>query len=410
MTKPRRRQAGEGAIFEYQTRAGLRYAIKWREQQEDGTERQVLRRTTRAGQPMTTRKQAAEELGSILVKIREGAYVTPSKITTGQWLAEWLKGLRVAPSTRSSYAKNIRLHLVPTLGQVPLARLTGAKIDGLYRDLERSGRQDHASGDGLSARTVRYIHTILKAALREAVAQGLLVSNPADKAHPPSAKEARPPEMHPWKAEQLATFLGWASEHGCADLMAWQVLAFSGARRGEVLALRWRDLDVERRKLSIRRSVGLVRTKGEGAKLVEGTTKTGKSRIVELDRRTVEALRRYRVARASLDLRLARDDALIFGTLEGGHRHPERFSRTFSEALARCVRDLGDETPPPIRVHDLRHGWATMALEAGVHPRVVQEQLGHTNISITLGIYSHVIEGLGEDAAEKVAAIAWGEA
>jgi hypothetical protein len=220
MTKPRRRQAGEGAIFEYQTRAGLRYAIKWREQQEDGTERQVLRRTTRAGQPMTTRKQAAEELGSILVKIREGAYVTPSKITTGQWLAEWLKGLRVAPSTRSSYAKNIRLHLVPTLGQVPLARLTGAKIDGLYRDLERSGRQDHASGDGLSARTVRYIHTILKAALREAVAQGLLVSNPADKAHPPSAKEARPPEMHPWKAEQLATFLGWASEHGCADLMA----------------------------------------------------------------------------------------------------------------------------------------------------------------------------------------------
>ncbi|HET9779538.1 MAG TPA: site-specific integrase [Propionibacteriaceae bacterium] len=177
----------------------------------------------------------------------------------------------------------------------------------------------------------------------------------------------------------------------------------------EVLAVRWRDLDPDNRKLSVRRSVGLIRVKGEGYTIQEGPTKTGQQRVIDLDRRTVEVLRHYRAVRAGLDLRLARDDALIFGDHEGRHQHPERFSRRFSEAVARCRRQLSDDAPPMIRVHDLRHGWATMALRAKIHPKVVQEQLGHSNISVTLNTYSHVQAGMGEDAAEKVAAIAWGE-
>jgi hypothetical protein len=205
MTRPRRRADGEGSVIEYQTRAGARYAIKWREQREDGTERQVLRRRTREGREMTTRKEAAEELGSTLAKIREGGYITPSgKITVDVWLEQWLAGLRLAPSTRASYAKNIRLHLAPKLGNVQLAKLSGSQISALYRDLERSGRQDHLKGAPLAARTVRYVHTIFKAALAEAVTQGLLAANPAERAKPPSAKEARPPEMVCWTAEQLS--------------------------------------------------------------------------------------------------------------------------------------------------------------------------------------------------------------
>jgi integrase len=130
---------------------------------------------------------------------------------------------------------------------------------------------------------------------------------------------------------------------------------------------------------------GTTRTalQAEGYELKEGPTKTGKPRVVNLDGRTIDALRRYRAARAGLDLRLVRPDALIFGSLDGDHQHPERFSRRFNEAVARCRRQLGDDTLPAVRLHGLRHGWATMALRAGMHPKVVQERLGHANISIT---------------------------
>jgi integrase len=408
MTKPRRRQAGEGGIIEYKTRAGLRYAVKYRVPQEDGPDRQILLRKTRAGEPMTTRKQAADELRDILSELKHGTHATPQKMTLGEWLDHWLRSLRLAPSTRTSYAKNVRLHIKPQLGHVQLSRLTGARISALYRDLERTGRQDHQSGTGLSARTVRYIHTILKAALREAAAQGLLATNPADKAKPPAARAAKAPEIHPWTALQLSTFLAWADERGRTDAVAWRVLAYTGARRGEVLALRWRDLDMDGGRLSVRRSVGIIRTKGEGAELVEGPTKSGRERAVDLDPHTIAALRGWRVARAGLDLRLARDDALMFGDLEGTHQHPERFSRRFSEQLARCGRDLRDAAPPMIRVHDLRHTHASLMLRAGVPVKVVSERLGHSTPMITMQVYAHTMPGMQAEAAAKFAALVGG--
>jgi integrase len=409
MTNPRRRQAGEGGIIQYETRAGVRYAIKYRVPREDGPDRQVLLRKTRAQEPMTTRRQAAEELREILAELKQATHATPQKITVEQRFTQWVDGLRIAESTRASYRKNLRVHVFPHIGSMPLAKLTTARLNVLYRQLEKSGRQDHKAGSGLSPRTVRYIAVIIKAGLQAAVDENVIARNPADKTKPPTAKEARPPEFHPWSAAELAAFLEWADGHGCPDATAWRVLAFSGARRGEVLAARWRDFDADTGKLTIRRSVGLIRSKGEGYELKEGPTKTGKPRLVKLDGRTVDALRRYRTARAGLDLRLVRPDALIFGTLDSEHQHPERFSRRFNEAIARCRRHLGDDALPPVRLHDLRHGWATMALRAGVHPKVVQERLGHSNIAITLGIYSHVLEEMDEDAAEKVATVAWGE-
>jgi integrase len=359
---------------------------------------------------MITRKEAAEELGSVLAKIREIGYVTPTgKITVAEWLDQWLASLRLAPSTRASYAKNIRLHLKPKLGHVQLSRLTGSQISALYRDLERAGRQDHKKGSPLSARTVRYVHTILKAALAEAVIQGLLATNPAEKAKPPSAKEARPPEMVCWTAEQLSAFLGWADQHGCADGTAWRVLATTGMRRGEALALRWRDLDVDARRISVRRSVGVVKTKGQGEQLLEGPTKSIRPRVVDLDPQTVAALRSYRVARAGLDLRLAREDALIFGDPEGKHLHPDRFYRRFQRALAGCRRQLGEDGLPGIAVHDLRHTHATILLRDGVPVKVVSERLGHASVTITLQIYAHVMPGMQAAAAARFAALIGGQ-
>jgi integrase len=409
MTKPRRRQAGEGTVSAYQTKAGVQYLIKYTATDADGQRRVVLRRRGRAGQPLLTRKAAAEELGDILAEVRRGAHVVPKKVTVGEWLDQWVAGLQLAPSTVSSYAKNVRLHLRPALGDVQLQSLTGARISALYRQLEAGGRKDHRAGEGLSARTVRYCHTIMKAALQDAVDQGMLAANPAAKAKPPSARAAKSPEIHPWTGSQLATFLSWCRETGASQTVAYHVLAYTGARRGEVLALRWRDLDLEGSRLSIRRSVGVVKAKGQGERIVEGTTKSAKARVVDLAPETVELLRTWRRERGALALQLVRDDALIFATLEGEHLHPERFSRGFVDKLGQCRRKLGAGAPPTIHLHDLRHTHASLLLASGEQIKVVSERLGHASVAITHGIYEHVMPGMQAAAAARFAAIVGGD-
>lgn len=411
MTKPRRRQAGEGGISAYKTKSGQeRYLIKYQAAQADGTVRTVLRRRSRSGEAFLTRKAAAEELGDVLAEVRSGQHVIPKRMTTGEWLDHWVAGLQLAPSTVSSYTKNVRLHLKPAIGQVQLQHLTGARISGMYREMERGGRQDHRAGEGLSARTVRYVHTILKAALGDAVDQGLIATNPAAKAKPPSARSAKSPEIHPWTGRQLAAFLEWCRTTRASQAVAYHVLAYTGARRGEVLALRWRDLDLDAARLSIRRSVGVVKTKGQPELLVEGPTKSARPRVIDLDAGTIETLRRWRLERAQLSLQLVKDDALIFATIEGTHLHPERFSRLFGEKVQQCRRKLGDEGPPLISVHDLRHTHASLLLAAGEQIKVVSERLGHASVAITHEIYEHVIPGMQAAAAARFAALVEGGA
>jgi integrase len=321
----------------------------------------------------------------------KGGFTDPSRQPFGSYLAEWLEGLRLAPSKVASYRRNIRLHIAPGIGTVPLAQVTPLRLDALYRKLEKSGRQD-GRGDGLSARTVLYIHTIVSAALRDAVKADLLARNPAAKAHPPTARQAAAPEMHPWTAAQLAAFLAWAREH--SELFAaWFMLAMTGMRRGELLALRWRDIDLDAGTIRVRRSVGVVKTFGEPEEIDEGPTKTNTPRVIDLAPRTVAVLRAWKRERGAMALQLARDDALAFGNVEGIHRHPETFSKLFVKAVARCRRDLGEDAMPAIRLHDLRHTCATILLSAGEPVTTVSRMLGHKSVNITLGTYSHVLPG-----------------
>src|SRR5262249_122512 len=148
------------------------------------------------GAPWFTYEAAEDALRETIVKIRRDDWTEPSRQPTGEYLETWLAGLRHEPSTLASYGKNIRLHITPYIGAVPLMALTPKRLAALYRQLETSGRADHRKGEGLSARTVRYVATILHAALREAVEDGLLAANPADmkKAKPPTAKQAEAPE------------------------------------------------------------------------------------------------------------------------------------------------------------------------------------------------------------------------
>jgi integrase len=290
---------------------------------------------------------------------------------------------------------------------VPLAALTTERIDRLYRDLERGGRADHRQGEGLSPRTVRYVHTILSAALGAAVKTRRLPRNPAADASPPTARQAKAPEMHPWTAAQLAAFLGWAS--GRADNFAlWHVLAYTGMRRGEALALRWRDIDLEAATVRIRRSAGMVRVAGEGAGVVEGDTKSGKPRLVDLDAGTVTVLRARKRERGAAALQLARDDALVFGDMESQHRNPEHVSRQFARDVGRCRAELGDAAVPVIRLHDLRHTHATLLLLAREPVHVVSQRLGHASPVITMTVYAHVLPGSQREAADRFAALVSG--
>jgi len=400
--RTKRRPPGEGSVWQH---SPGRYSIGYKVTDPDGSTRRITRRRSAAGEHWTTHKAAAKALREELSKLDRGEWADPSRQPVAAYLGEWLDGLRLTPGTVASYRRNVRLHLVPYIGAVPLASLTTARIDGMYRKLESSGRRGHdgeLAGAALSARTVRYVATILHSALAAAVDSRRLAVNPAARAHPPTAKQARAPEMHPWTAGQLAAFLSWSAGHS-ADHAAWTVLAMTGMRRGELLALRWRDLSGS--ALAVRRSAGIVRDKGERGAVTEGPTKTDRPRVIDLDPSTVAVLRARRRERGGLALELARDDALIFGDIEGRHRNPETFSRRFRLDTALCRETPAGTAVPPIRLHDLRHTHATLLLGSGVPVKVVSERLGHASPMVTLTVYAHVMPGNQRDAADLFAGL-----
>lgn len=414
MTKPRRRQAGEGGISQYETQQGTRYLIKYRIV-VDGVQKVVLTRG------FATRKDAAERLRTLQVAAAsrqhplqlaaaearlavERAALDARMQTVEAYLNGWLDGLRLAPSTVASYRKNVRLHVIPHLGTLRLDEVTGTHLTRLYRQLEAEGREDGAGG--LSPRTVRYVATIVGSAFRAAVLDELIPSNPVMRSKPPTAREARSPEMRVWNREQLTAFLDWSRDRDDDLRIAWLVLAMTAVRRGEALALRWRDVDFDAGTIAVRRSVTVVKRKGAGERLVVGLPKSGKPRVIDVDPETMGALRSWRARLGAIALTLAAPDGLVLGTLDGEMRHPERFSRAFVTRVRQAQRAIPDL--PSIRLHDVRHSSATLMLQAGVHPKIVSERLGHAKVSITLDVYSHVVPSLQREAASKLAQLVYG--
>lgn len=417
----------------------------------EGKRRQVKRRG------FSTKKAAQEALDNLRVAARKGGYVRPTRQRLAEFLTDsWLPAVRLTldRDTWRSYERNLRVHVVPRIGAVPLQELDGAILNQLYRELLEDGRvtprpalhyseelrarmlqlreQGKSFGQvaealrhefpseaaaitkdataalqrrmttprrpvvaGLKPRTVRYIHTIIHAALRDAVRWGRVEVNAADRSDPPSAKSAKPPEMKVWASDQLALFLDLM--HGDRYRPAFLFLATSGCRRGEALGLRWTDVDFERRVVSIRQQLT--------ASGFKPSTKTDKPRVIELDRETLTALRAWRADQAEEKLLVGsayQDHALVFCHPDGRPYDPERFSREFSRRLTR--RPFTEQLPR-IRLHDLRHTWATLALIAGVDVKIVSERLGHSGPLITWQTYQHVITGLQTDAAERVASL-----
>jgi len=338
------------------------------------------------------RRAAEKELRRLLRTLDTGEHVDPSRMTVRQWLATWLATVReeVAPKSHERYGEIVQNFLVPTLGNLPLVKLTPSHIQEAYNTWAVGGRRDGRLG-GLSARTRRHIHRILRSALARAVEQQLLARNPADvlARHLPKVERR---EMVTLTAKQAAQLLDAIK----AKRVYWPVLIAlaTGMRRGEILALRWKNIDLDRGVARIVESIEQTKTS-----LRFKAPKTEKARAVTLPSFVVEELCRLKRQQAQELLALGvrqSGETLAFSRPDGDPMPPRSLTHEFAKVAGR-VKDV-----PRVRFHDLRHSHATQLLSAGVHPKVAQERLGHSSISTTLDIYSHVSETMQEDAAVKL--------
>jgi integrase len=331
-----------------------------------------------------TKRAAQQARTELLGALERNSYVAPDKTTLADYLrGQWLPVVqtRLRPGTWVEYRRKAEVHLIPAIGQVPLQQLTTAMLNALYQQL---------LDRGVGPRTVQYVHATIRKALNDAVRWGLLVRNPA---HHAAAPRLRRKEMRTWTADQLRGFL--KSVRSDRLSAAWQLAALTGMRRGEVLGLRWADLDLEGGWLSVRQTLVVV---DNHPQVSEPKTARGRRRVA-LDAQTVAALRAHHKLQAAE--RLAAGPAwqgsdLVFTRPDGAPLHPEYVRRQFDQHIQRAGL-------PRIHLHDLRHTHATLALQAGVHPKVVSERLGHTTVAITLDIYSHTVPALQQDAAATIA-------
>jgi integrase len=361
------------------------------------TETEERRRETKAG--FGTRKACVAAMNKLLVAVEQQSYSAPTKASVREFLTkEWLPAVKatIRPSTYNSYVQHVECHIAPHIGAVKLAKLTGSQVNALYAKLAESGKKDGKTG--LSAMTVHHVHSCLHKACKDAVRWGHLPKNPLDAADPPRKKSDGTKEMQTWSKEQLRAFLGSVRADRLSPL--WHLIAMTGMRRGEALGLRWSDVDLENARLSVRRA--LIPTNRD---VVVSEPKTAKGRrVIALDPATVEVLKAQ--ATRQLEEQTSSEDwvdtGFVFTVENGATLDPESVSRYFRQAVQKALL-------PPIRLHDLRHTHATLALQAGIHPKVVSERLGHATVGVTLDTYSHAIPAMQEEAAQLIAQLVFAE-
>ena len=334
-----------------------------------------------------TRADVQDKLNEALRNHRLGIPFAPERLTVEQFLNGWLEN-HVKPGTRprtyESYEGAVRLHIAPAIGKIRLGKLTAENIQAMVNDKSHSG---------LAPRTVEYIHSVLSRALNRAVKWDLVRRNVAKLATTPRVPRKL---LSPLTPDEARVFLKHI--RGDRNEALFTVAMALGLRKGEALGLRWEDVDIEKGTLTVR--YALQRRKGQGKVLVEPKSERSR-RTIHMPDVVVKALRAHR-ARQSKE-RLAagsawKDTGHLFTTTIGSPMDERRVLNDFKKALRAAKL-------PERRFHDARHTAASLLLAQGVSPRTIMEVLGHSQITLTLNTYAHVMPAMLEDAAGKMDAI-----
>lgn len=372
-----RRGHGEGSIF--QRNDGL-----WVARLDLGYRDGRRRRKDLYGR---TRRDVQRKLAAAQRALHDGLPVTSERQTAGGFLERWLEDVarqNVRLRTYIRYRELLTLHVLPSLGRRPLARITAPDLQALY------GRK---LKEGLSPRTVGHVHRVLHRALQDAVRWGLVGRNICDAVKPP---RVQPKEMRSLSPDEARRLLAAAQGD---PLEALYILALTaGLRQGEILGLKWQDVDLDSGQLQIQRTI--ARVTGQG--FTESEPKSARSRrSITLTALAAAALSRHRAAQLEYRLQAIawEDHDLVFPNEVG---RPIEAGNLTRRAFYPLLERAG---VPRARFHDLRHTAATLLLTQGVHPKIVQEMLGHSAVSLTLDVYSHVVPSLQAEAAAKMDAV-----
>ncbi len=336
-----------------------------------------------------TKRQAQIECARLISEIQRGTYLEPNKTTVAQFLDWWLADVkaRVSPKTFERYEQVCRKNIVPLLGAVLFPKLRPAQISEAYAKALTSGRRKRAGG--LSPRTVHHMHVILKGALAQAVKWEMLVRNPADAVDPPKIPHTA---MQTYDLAQTAELIETA--RGNRIFVPTILAVLCGLRRGEIAALRWRNVDLASGQLA---AVQSAEQTTAGIRYKE--PKSGRARTLALSATVVAELRAHRIQQAQELLKVGKrlsDEDFVVAQSDGSPLQPHSLGQEWVRFLAKST------TLPRIRFHDLRHAHATHLLASGVHPKVASERLGHSKVGITLDLYSHVLPNMQMDAVALV--------
>jgi integrase len=333
-----------------------------------------------------TKREAQIETARLIAAIQGGGYLEPHKTTLSSFLEGWLDQVKsqVSPRSHERYCELVRKNIVPLIGAVPLTKLKPAQISAAYTKALTSGRRDGKGG--LAPTTVLYMHRLIKKALGQAVRWELVSRNVADAVDPPKIERTA---LSTYDMTQTAELL--EALRGTRLRLPVLLGVMCGLRRGEIIALRWRNIDLATSQMSVVESAEQT-----AAGVRYKPPKSGRGRTLALSATVVSELRQHRLSQAQELLRLGMrqtNATFVYTRQDGAPMQP----RSLSQMWASCSTHL-----PRIRFHDLRHAHATHMLSAGVHPKVASERLGHSKVGITLDLYSHVLPGMQEDAAARV--------